>query len=261
MSQNFRYPPPGFGQNRPNPNFPVNQQFQNSTGPSRFRSSFNSSHSDYRYDTRHRWPPNPNRFTPPYEPRNQYASRYSVPPPFNPSRPPPRLPYRPSEQSFRPIYRAPRDMPPRNRHPIKSNYRRERDTDAPLTERDQLLVKWRSNYCETSDDIARKLAEMDPNENKDMWIRSSPADIFYKRCENGDVESTNRLDALCTLFDQELVTRGLQIREKQPPYTSPPRKRKHKVCRHKCKLSVISSIYHFTDPIIAIIFSGEMLIF
>ncbi len=241
-NQNFRYPPPGFEQHqqRPNSNFPSNPQYQSSsstdTPPSRLHyPHFNAPQTDYRYDSRHSRPPvHNNRFVPPipYDSQTQYANRF--PPPFNPNRPPPRIPYRPAQQPFRGAHRS-ATVPPKTRFSTKSNYRRERDTDAPLTERDQLLVKWRSNYCETSDDITRKLAEMDPSENKDLWIRSSPADVFYKRCENGDVESTNRLDTLCTLFDQELVARGSKIREKQPPYNSPPRKRKHKVCRHKCK--------------------------
>lgn len=240
-NQNFRYPPPGFEQHqpRPSPNFSADSQFQNPPGPSRFHPQYNQPQTDYRYDSRHCRPPVHNRFIPPtpYEPQLPYANRFSVPPPFNPTRPPPRLPYRSTEPNFRAAYRAP-TAPARHRFSNKSNYRRERDIDAPLTERDQLLVKWRSNYCETSDDITRKLAEMDPNENKDLWIRSSPADVFYKRCENGDVESTQRLDTLCTLFDQELVARGPQIRKQQPPYHTPPRKRKHKVCRHKCELLV-----------------------
>lgn len=234
-NNNFRYPPPGF-EKQPPPNFSPNPQFQNSAGPSRFHTHFNPPQTDYRYDSRHCRPPVYNRFVPPSprEPQIQYANRFSVPPPFNPSRPPPCLPYRPNEHAYRTAYRSP-TVPAKHRFSNKSNYRRERDIDVPLTERDELLVKWRSNYCETTDDITRKLAEMDTNENKDLWIRSSPADVFYKRCENGDIESTNRLDTLCTLFDQELVARGPKIREQQPPYHTPPRKRKHKVCRHKCE--------------------------
>lgn len=239
-NQNFRYPPPGFEQHhpRPNQNLPPNPQFPCPTP--RFHPHYIPPPPDYRYDSRHARPPPYNRFTPPmpYD-ASVHANRFSVPPPFNPSRPPPRLPYRPNELGFRAAYRPP-SVPIKNRFSTKPTYRRESRSDAPpLTERDQLLVKWRSNYCETSDDITRKLAEMDPNENKDLWIRSSPADVFYKRSDNGDVESTSRLDTLCTLFDQELVARGPKIREKQPPYNTPPRKRKHKVCRHKCKLKQV----------------------
>lgn len=234
-NQNFRYPPPRF-EPRPDANFLPNPQFPSPPGQFRFHTNFTQPQTDYLYDSRHCRPPPNNRFMPPppYEPQMHHANRFTVPPPFNPSRPPPRLPYRSPEPNFRAAYRVP-TVPPKHRFPNKPNYRRERE-DVPLTERDKLLVKWRSNYCETSDDITRKLAEMDQNENKDLWIRSSPADVFYKRCESGDTESTNRLDTLCTLFDQELVGRGPKIREKQPPYHTPPRKRKHKVCRHKCKL-------------------------
>lgn len=243
-NHNFRYPPPGFEQHDqyrhqipPYPNYSPNPPFQHSTRPSRFHPRYNPPIADFRHESRNTRPSVHNRLPPPYDTQVPYANRFSVPPPFNPSRPPPRIPYRANEPSYRSSYRAP-SVPPKQRFPPnKSNYRRERDDDAPLTERDQLLVKWRSNYCETSDDITRKLSEMDPNENKDLWVRSSPADIYYKRCENGDVESTNRLDTLCTLFDQELVGRGPKIRETQPPYKTPPRKRKHKVCRHKCKFT------------------------
>lgn len=228
----FRYPPPGFEQHYIQSDSP-NLQYQNpAVPPTRFHRPFTASPPDYRYPR----PPPYNRFTPPVSAYEH--SRFSFPPPFNPNRPPPTTRPRPPPQSvpfrphFRPGYRC-SSAPPRSRSFTKPDYRRERD-DAPLTERDQLLVKWRSNYCETSDDITRKLAEMDPNENRDLWIRSSPADVYYKRCENGEVVATNRLDSLCTLFDQELVARGPKIREKQPPYEIPPRKRKHKVCRHKC---------------------------
>lgn len=247
-NQNYRHPPPGFeSQNQhrinyhvpPNQNFatnsPCERPFQRFPGPPRLPPHYNPAQNDFPYGVRNCRPSLPNRFpAPPFDPQVPYANRFIVPA-FNPNRPPPRIPFRPTEPSCRPTYRP--SVPPRfsPRFPNKTFQRRERDTDAPLTERDQLLVKWRSNYCETSDDIAKKLSEMDPNENKDMWVRSSPADVYYKRCENGDIESTNRLDALCTIFDKELVARGQRIRDQQPPYHAPPLKRKHKVCRHKCK--------------------------
>uniref|UniRef100_A0AAG5DGQ9 Ribonuclease 3 n=1 Tax=Anopheles atroparvus TaxID=41427 RepID=A0AAG5DGQ9_ANOAO len=101
------------------------------------------------------------------------------------------------------------------------------------TERAEILSKWCRNFCETSEDIARKLAEMANDEDRTVWVRSSPAELYYKRVSDRVVESTPRLDTLCTLFDEELIRRAEQIRAKQPPYNPPPRKRKMKMCRHK----------------------------
>lgn len=244
-NQNFRYPPPGFEEHqarRPNPNFSANLQFENSSGPSRFHPQFNQPQTGYPYDSPHsRLPvhntfvpsapaPAPRRPPPPpppptmYQPKIQYANRFSVPPPpFNRTggASGARIPYRSTERTFRATYPTSRTISAKNRFSNKWNYHRERDNNAPLTERHQQLLV---NYCETSDEIH-------PNEKKDL-----PADVFYKRCKNGDVESTNRLDSLCTLFDQQLVARGPQIRKKQPPHHTVPPNRKHKFCaRHKCK--------------------------
>ncbi|XP_053666725.1 ribonuclease 3 [Anopheles marshallii] len=101
------------------------------------------------------------------------------------------------------------------------------------TERAEILSKWCRNYCETSEDIARKLAEMANDEERTQWVRSSPAELYYRRVSEKVVESTARLDALCTLFEEELIQRSARIRATQTPYNPPPRKRKMKMCRHK----------------------------
>ncbi|XP_059611847.1 ribonuclease 3 [Phlebotomus argentipes] len=101
------------------------------------------------------------------------------------------------------------------------------------TERELLLAKWRRNYCETSEDITRKLAELADDKEKEHWIRSSPADVYYKRVSENVVEGTTRLDALCSLFEVELVQRAEKIKDSQTPYNPPPRKRKTRFCRHK----------------------------
>uniref|UniRef100_A0A182MAP4 Ribonuclease 3 n=1 Tax=Anopheles culicifacies TaxID=139723 RepID=A0A182MAP4_9DIPT len=101
------------------------------------------------------------------------------------------------------------------------------------TERAEILSKWCRNFCETSEDIARKLAEMANDEDRTMWVRSSPAELYYRRVSEKVVESTARLDALCTLFEEELIQRAERIRATQTPYNPPPRKRKMKMCRHK----------------------------
>lgn len=107
--------------------------------------------------------------------------------------------------------------------------------DKEPTERARILEKWRSNFCETSEDITRKLEELAEDNEKECWIRSSPADLFYKRTSVNEIEGTARLEALCTLFKTELVERGIRARKLKPVVEEKPKKRKHRVCRHKSK--------------------------
>ena len=111
----------------------------------------------------------------------------------------------------------------------------ETDKDEPTTERDRILSKWRSNYCEKAEDITRKLAELDNDEEKECWIRSSPADLYYRRTSGSEVEASARLEGLCTLFNNELVDRAERARQAQPKIEVPPRRRRQRVCRHKCE--------------------------
>lgn len=124
--------------------------------------------------------------------------------------------------------RAPRDAPPRSQR---------KSSKDPQTERERLLVKWRKNYCETSEQISKKLQELANDEEQASWVRASPADIHYRRTKGDTVESTPRLDTLCSLFDEELSQRAERARAKQTPYQTPLRRRKIRVCRHKCKFS------------------------
>lgn len=101
------------------------------------------------------------------------------------------------------------------------------------SEREAILSKWRKNFCETPEDIRRKLAELTNDDEKTSWVRSSPADLFYRRISDKVVEGTPRLDALCALFEEELLRRSDRIRAKQAPYQPPPRKHKVRICRHK----------------------------
>ena len=124
---------------------------------------------------------------------------------------------------------------PNRQSSSRDHDRRDRRDSKVSSERERLLEKWRKNYCETPADISKKLEELANDEDKsNSWIRSSPADVYYKRVKNNVVESTPRLDALCTLFEEELLKRADKTRASQTPYTVPPRKRRVKVCRHKC---------------------------
>lgn len=109
------------------------------------------------------------------------------------------------------------------------------------TEKARILEKFRSNFCETSEDIKRKLEEMADETEKQYWIRSSPADLYYKRTSVNEIEGTARLDALCKLFKTELVDRGALARKAQPVPEDQPKKLRHRVCRHKSKF--IQNLY------------------
>jgi ribonuclease III len=116
----------------------------------------------------------------------------------------------------------------------KSSDRRakSKDKNSDKSERQQLLEKYRKNFCKTSEDIQKKLEEFEIVNSS--WIRSSPADIYYSRTKDKVVESTARLDALCELFDEKLIQRSAKVREQQDPYNSSSlRKKKVRACRHK----------------------------
>lgn len=123
------------------------------------------------------------------------------------------------------------DRPSTSRNPSESRC----PERAANTERDILLKKWRSNYCETSEDIAKRLVQLANAEEKDCWVRSSPADLYYKRdTATNQMVSTPRLDSLCECFES-LVKRGEHARASQPCLEKPQPKRRHRVCMHKCK--------------------------
>lgn len=103
------------------------------------------------------------------------------------------------------------------------------------SERRQILEKWCSNFCETSEDISRKLEELADDNDKNCWIRSSPADLFYRRSPTSEMESTSKLDVLCTLFHKELIERGEQARKDKPAVAAQPKKIRQRICRHKSK--------------------------
>lgn len=150
--------------------------------------------------------------------------------------PPHRGREREAERSSRSV--SHRHSPKRESNNTRDNSKHatRRSSNDPQTERERLLVNWRKNYCETSEQISKKLLEMAHDEAQVSWIRSSPADIFYRRTNGNVVESTPRLDALCTLFEDELLRRSEKIKAAQAPYSAPSRKRKIRACRHKCEI-------------------------
>lgn len=102
------------------------------------------------------------------------------------------------------------------------------------TERQQLLEKWRKDFCKTGEDMKRKLEELE--DEVVSWIRSSPADIYYTRVQGKVVNSTSRLDTLCNRFEENLIQRSEKVRAEQSPYNAASmRKKKVRPCRHAGK--------------------------
>lgn len=266
----FSHPPPvpGFTVPPPHPHFAkrpdystTNYKAENSTPPLNYYQQPPPQHHQQTSSTQNR--PRTSRFSqPPYAAVNAIPPvLFNIPPPtkhsqeqqpsryqqsaherFSSSRSsmPPTSERSRSCMSSTPTNGRSRSRPPSNSNTVSaysSRNRRERDQNAEPTtvsEREELLSKWRSNFCEHFDDITRKLAELDPDSEKAFWIRSSPADIYYNRTSDTEMQATLRLTTLCTLFEKELVKRGETIRSKQIPYIQPQRRRKHKICRHKC---------------------------
>lgn len=214
--QRSRYSPPS-----------SRNSFQSQSRDYRSQSQFSSSS---RYSNRDRdFRRSPDRSSKRRRSRSKSNSRASSrrSPNYKSSRKSP-LPYR--ENSSRST--SHRHSPKRDTRDSREAGKRRSSKD-PQTEREKLLAKWRKNYCETSEQISKKLQELANDEEQVSWIRSSPADIHYRRTNGNVVESTPRLDALCTLFDEELLKRSEKIKTKQALYGAPSRRRKARVCRHK----------------------------
>lgn len=129
-----------------------------------------------------------------------------------------------------------RNSQPRSSHSASTNSStnesRHRE-NIKKTERQQLLEKWRKDFCTTGEDMKRKLEELE--DEVVSWIRSSPADIYYSRVQDKIVKSTTRLDTLCNLFEN-LIERSEKVRSEQIPYNaSNMRKKKVRPCRHSGK--------------------------
>nr|AVK59427.1 Drosha-PA [Diabrotica virgifera] len=110
------------------------------------------------------------------------------------------------------------------------------------SERDQLLSKWRKNYCSTKQQLSDKLEELasmtveDILENeKNIWTRSTPAELYYQRDLEKPtvVNATQKLKQLCDEFEEGLVTRARKVNAKKPKYVPPPRKNRARLCKHK----------------------------
>ncbi|XP_031778770.1 ribonuclease 3 [Nasonia vitripennis] len=114
-----------------------------------------------------------------------------------------------------------------------------------LSEREMLLEKYRQNYCATSEDIKRKLNELESDGvlERKIWTRTAPADLYYSRDEKNNklMKATGKLVQLCDDFKKILIDRASSARELQPPYEAPARKNRARLCRHKSEACSSSS--------------------
>ncbi|XP_017776911.1 PREDICTED: ribonuclease 3 isoform X2 [Nicrophorus vespilloides] len=128
-----------------------------------------------------------------------------------------------------------------------------------MSERAQILSKWKKNYCETKEQVSKKIEELYTNNQDELiekekvkWTRTTPADLYYVRDEKNPkvLNATHRLIALCDYFESNLVKRAKKINEVKPVYVPPPRKNRARLCKHKseqCSSSGSSSEEELTD--------------
>lgn len=137
----------------------------------------------------------------------------------------------------------------------RSNDYQQRRGDAPdkrsnnckqssTSERAMLLSKWRKNYCSTREEVSSKIEELCRldqeqiiSQEKNIWTRSTPADLYYIRDQNNPkiIRGTTKLAQICDEFNENLVLRAKKVNAMKPPYEPPPRKNRARVCKHKCK--------------------------
>lgn len=113
-----------------------------------------------------------------------------------------------------------------------------------MSERDLLLTKWRKNFCATREEVSTKIEELGKVNEEEMlenerniWTRSTPADLYYTRDEQNTkvIKATPKLLQLCDDFNENLVLRAKKINDLKPKYEPPRRKNRARLCKHKCK--------------------------
>lgn len=110
------------------------------------------------------------------------------------------------------------------------------------SERDILLCNYRKDYCATREEITTKLEELAKQDDllekeKDIWTRTTPADLHYKRDDDNPkiIKGTPKLLQLCEQFKTKLINRRTNANKNKPEYIPPPRKNRAKLCTHKSK--------------------------
>lgn len=87
------------------------------------------------------------------------------------------------------------------------------------------------------EELSRVNQEDALEKEKNMWTRSTPADLYYMRDEQNPkvVKATPKLSQLCEQFNENLVLRAEKVNNLKPKYKPPPRKNRARLCRHKSK--------------------------
>ncbi|KAJ8720232.1 hypothetical protein PYW07_012275 [Mythimna separata] len=108
-----------------------------------------------------------------------------------------------------------------------SRHSRHESASKPMTDREKILEEFRKNYCNTSEDFIKKMEQWSKEQKSKKekkskeWYRSSPAEIYYKKVENGTgVQQTPKLEKICDTFFKELIERGRKARpevDEMPP--------------------------------------------
>lgn len=123
---------------------------------------------------------------------------------------------------------------------VKINTSRE---NKQLSERESLLAQYRKDYCATSEEMSNKLEELSKftqeetiEREKLIWFRTTPADLYYARDDNNSkiIQGTFKLQEVCDKFNEELVLRSQKVNANKPKYEPPQRKKKTRLCKHKC---------------------------
>lgn len=117
-------------------------------------------------------------------------------------------------------------------------------TKPAISEREEILSKWRQNYCSTERQITDKLEELATmatddilEKEKSIWTRTTPAELYYIRDENNSkiIRATPKLIQLTEKFHETLVLRASRVNSLKPKYEPPPRKNRARLCKHKSK--------------------------
>ncbi|RZC39854.1 Pep deformylase, Ribonuclease 3 and/or dsrm domain containing protein, partial [Asbolus verrucosus] len=118
--------------------------------------------------------------------------------------------------------------------------------EKPTKERDLILSKWRKNYCSTREEVSNKIQELSKldqeavlEQEKKIWTRSTPADLFYMKDESNPkvTKATAKLKQICDHFEETLVMRAKKVNNTKPKYVPPPRKNRARLCKHKSEES------------------------
>ncbi|XP_060525203.1 ribonuclease 3 [Cylas formicarius] len=137
---------------------------------------------------------------------------------------------------------------PRERECPKDKYKGKDTARQVQNERDEILNRYKRNYCHTEKQISQKLEEISRkhidflDQEKNFWIRSTPSELFYQKDESNlkITKATDKLIKLCLEFDELLVSRALKVNSLKSKYVPPPRKNRSRVCKHRTEVSTSS---------------------